>query len=271
MKLSLHSQNLTSLTSTLAVFVLCLTSIVLLQRDRLQLKSSQLTKAEYIRQEQAEKVSLNILSKIPAFGFKNLLTDWTFLRFIQYFGDGEAREQTGYSLSPEFFAAVVERNPQFVSAYLPLAPATSIFAGQPQKTVALIKQGLKSISPEISPLSYYLWIYKGVDEMLFLGDTEAAKQSYEMAAKWAETYDDPASQERAANARQTAQFLAKDPNSKIARIGAWTMVLSSAPDEKTQQRAISQIKALGGEIIITPDGRLSVKAPKEDKRKVSGK
>jgi hypothetical protein len=271
MKLSLHSQNLTSLTGTLAVFVLCLTSIVLLQRDRLQLKSSQLTKAEYLRQEQTEKVSLNILSKIPVFGFKNLLSDLICLRFIQYFGDGEAREKIGYSLSPEYFAAIVERNPQFVESYLLLAPATSIFAGQPQKTVALIKQGLKSISPETSPLSYYLWIYKGVDEMLFLGDTKAAKQSYEMAAKWAETYNNPASQATAANARQTAQFLAKDPNSKIARIGAWTMVLSSAPDEKTQQRAISQIKALGGEIIITPDGRLSVKAPKKDKRKVSGK
>lgn len=264
MKLSLHVQKLTSLTGTLAIVVLCLTSIVLLQRDRLQLKSSQLTQGEYVRQEQTEKVSLNILSNIPAFGFKNLLSDWICLRFIQYFGDGEAREQTGYSLSPEYFAAIVERNPRFVEAYLPLAPATSIFAGQPQKTVALIKQGLQSISPETSPLSYYLWIYKAVDEMLFLGDIKAAKQSYETAAKWAETYNDPASQARAANARQTAQFLAKDPNSKIARIGAWTMVLSSAPDEKTQQRAISQIKALGGEIIVTSEGRLNVKVPKED-------
>ncbi len=265
MKLSLHAQKLTSLTGTLAVFILCLSSIILLQKDRLKLKSSQLTKVEYFKQEQAERISLNILSKIPTFGFKNLLTDWIFLRFIQYFGDGEAREQTGYSLSPEFFAAVVERNPQFVSAYLPLAPATSIFAGQPQKTVALIKQGLRSVSPETSPLSYYLWIYKGTDEMLFLGDTKAAEQSYKMAAKWAETYNDPISQQRAASARQTAQFLAKDPKSKIARIGAWTMVLSSAPDEKTQQRAISQIKELGGEIIITPEGRISVKVPQEDK------
>jgi hypothetical protein len=43
------------------------------------------------------------------------------------------------------------------------------------------------------------------------------------------------------------------------------MVLSSAPDQKTQQRAISQIKALGGEITITSEGKLSVKVPKEDK------
>ena len=101
--------------------------------------------------------------------------------------------------------------------------------------------------------------------MLFLGNTKAAKNSYEMAAKWAETYNDTASQQIAVNVRETAQFLAKDPNSKIARIGAWSMVLSSAPDQKTQQQAISQIKALGGEIIITPEGRLSVRVPEDDK------
>lgn len=266
MKLSLDAQKLTSLKGTLAVIVLCLTSVVLLQRPRLQLKSSQLTKADYLRQEQAQKINLNILSNIPAFGFDNLLSDWIMLRFIQYFGDGEAREKIGYSLSPKYFEGVVERNPRFIEAYPMLAPASSIFAGQPEKSVALIEQGLKSISPKTSPLSYYLWVYKGIDEMLFLGNTEAAKQSYEMAAKWAETYKDPASQEIAANTRQTAQFLAKDPDSKIARIGAWSMVLSSAPDEKTQQRAISQIKALGGEIIITPEGRLTVQVPKEDKK-----
>jgi hypothetical protein len=263
MKLSLRSQNLTNLTSRLAVIILCLTSIILLQQDRLQLKSSPLTKAEHVKQEQAEQASLNILNKIPAFGFQNLLADWIYLKFIQYFGDGEAREKIGYSLSPDYFAAVVARNPRLVEAYPRLAPATSIFAGQPQKTVDLIQQGLKFISPEDSPLSYYLWIYKGVDEMLFLGDTKAAQKSYEMAARWAETYDDPISQTRAANARQTAQFLARDPNSKIAQIGAWTMVLSSTSDEKTQQRAIDQIKALGAEIIVTPEGRIDVKVPEK--------
>ena len=265
MKLNLHGRKLTSFTGTLAVIVFCLSSVVLLQQPRLQLKSSQLTKADYLRQEQNQKISLNILSNIPAFGFENLLSDWICLKFIQYFGDGEARQKTGYSLSPEYFEGVVERNPRFVEAYPMLAPATSIFAGQPQKTVALIEQGLQSISPKTSPLSYYLWVYKGIDEMLFLGNTKAAKNSYEMAAKWAETYNDTASQQIAVNVRETAQFLAKDPNSKIARIGAWSMVLSSAPDQKTQQQAISQIKALGGEIIITPEGRLSVRVPEDDK------
>jgi hypothetical protein len=63
--------------------------------------------------------------------------------------------------------------------------------------------------------------------------------------------------------RETAQFLAKNPQSKVTQIGAWTMVLSTASDERTIQRAMSEIRALGGEIIISPDGRLSVQVPEE--------
>ena len=82
MKLSLQAQKLTSLTGTVAVIVLCLTGVVLLQRPRLQTKQSQLTKADYVRQEQTQKINLNILSKIPSFGYNNLLSDWICLRFI---------------------------------------------------------------------------------------------------------------------------------------------------------------------------------------------
>ncbi len=39
------------------------------------------------------------------------------------------------------------------------------------------------------------------------------------------------------------------------------MVLSSTSDEKTQQKAIEQIEKLGGQIVITPEGNLTVKVP----------
>ena len=261
MKLNQYSYKLARFVGTSAVILFCLTGIVLLQQTTGQLAELQLTKTEYLKQEQTQQAGLELLKTLPAFGFNNLVASWIYLRFIQYFGNGEAREQTGYSLSPEYFEAIVNRDPRFVGAHLRLSPATSIFAGKPRKDIALIEQSLQSVSPKIAPEAYYLWIYKGVDEMLFLGDTEAAKHSYEMAANWAEASDDPDVQARAANARQTAQFLAKNPDSKVAQIGAWTMVLSSATDAKTQQRAIDEIKALGGEIITPPEGRLSVKVP----------
>jgi hypothetical protein len=266
MKLSSSIQKSANLISTLSVIVLCLTGIIFLQRQRLQPQQATLTKAEYLREEETEKLKLNLLKNFPSFGFDNLIANWTYLRFIQYFGDGDARDKTGYSLSGDYFQAVVDRDPRFVNANLRLASTTSIFGGDPQKSVTLLGQSLKSVFPGIvsSPYPpYYLWIYKAVDEMLYLGDTEAARTSYKMAAQWAETYDEPASQATAARIRETAQFLAKKPQSKVARIGAWTTVLSTASDEKTIQKAINEIRALGGEIIISPDGRLSVQVPEE--------
>ena len=266
MRLSLSIQKSVDLITTLSVILLCLTGIIFLQQPKLQSQQDILTKAEYLSEEQTEKLQLNLLKNFPSFGFDNLIANWTYLRFIQYFGDGNAREKTGFSLSGDYFQAVVDRDPRFVTANLRLASATSIFAGDPHRSVTLLAESLKSVSPAIftSPYPpYYLWIYKGVDEMLYLGDTEAARASYEIAAQWAETYDDPASQATASRVRETARFLAKNPQSKVTQIGAWTMVLSTDSDERTIQRAMSEIKALGGEIIISPDGRLSVQVPEE--------
>ena len=245
------------------VTTVCAVGIVTLQQPTSDtiIDNPRASKEQLKREKSISKTRLNLVNQIPGLGFDNLIADWTYLKFIQYFGDGEARSATGYSLVPEYFEAMVNHDPRFIQAYLALSPANSLYAGQPQKTVALIEEGLQSISPEISRKSPYLWMYKGSDEMLFLGDTEAAQHSYEMAAKWAETYDNPQSQSLAANARQTAQFLANNSQSKQARVGAWSMILSNAPDEATRQRAIKEIEALGGEVIVTPQGRMKVKTP----------
>jgi hypothetical protein len=266
MILSSTIQKSASFVSAIAVILVCLTGIIFLQKPRLQPQDTTLTRAEYLTQEQTEKNRLNLLKKFPSFGFDNLIADWTYLGFVQYFGDREARDTIGYSLSPDYFEIVANRDPRFVDAILKISVSTSIFAGEPYKNVALLEKSLESMSPRTyasSYPSYYLWIYKGVDEMLFLGDYQAAQKSYEIAAQWAETFKDPASQATASRLRETAQFLAKNPQSKVTQIGAWTMVLSTALDERTIQRAMSEIRALGGEIIISPDGRLSVQVPKE--------
>ena len=44
---------------------------------------------------------------------------------------------------------------------------------------------LTNIDPNKSSYASYLWTYKAVDEILFLGDTKAAEKSYRMAANWA--------------------------------------------------------------------------------------
>lgn len=244
-----------------AVASLCAVAVISLQIPKLNVQQRQPDKAEYIRQEELEKIRLSLSEKMPTFGFNNLIAGWEFLNFTQYFGDTPARDRIGYSLVPEYFKIIVQRDPRFISAYFYISPATTLFAGRPDRSVALIEQGLKSISPKTAPKAYLLWNYKGVDELLFLGDHKAARRSYEMAAKWASTFTDPSSQAVATRARETARFLAKNPQSVQARIGAWAMLLSNALDNSTRQLAINNIRKLGGEVIVTPDGDVQIKSP----------
>ncbi|MBW4532691.1 MAG: hypothetical protein KME09_02020 [Pleurocapsa minor HA4230-MV1] len=234
---------------------------VYLQKQLLKSDNEIKTIAQYQQQEQADKVNINTLKKLPSFGFDNLLADWSWLQFLNYFGDGEVREKIGYSLSPDYLESIANHDPRFVRAYFLLAPATSIFAGQPERGVKAISKGLESITPELSPEGYYLWVYKGIDEMMFLNDIEAAKKSYRTASVWAEQSDHPNAKQSAANTRQTAEFLENDPDSLIAQIGAWTMVLSSTNDTRTQEKALEKIQQLGGEIIVLPDGGVRIRVP----------
>ncbi len=37
--------------------------------------------------EKQEAIRLDLLKKSPTFGFNNVIADWTFLNFLQYYGD----------------------------------------------------------------------------------------------------------------------------------------------------------------------------------------
>ncbi|MGB7444685.1 MAG: hypothetical protein WA919_26760, partial [Coleofasciculaceae cyanobacterium] len=189
-----HNQRQTIVISIIALW--SATAVVLLQLPQLQTlrnKTETPTASALQKELKLEKLRLNLLEKIPAFGFDNLLSDWVFLNFLQYFGDNQARSQTGYALSPDYFQIIIDRDPRFLEAYLPLSTSISMYAAQPEKSVALMEKGLKSMSPQTPDKSYYVWRYKGIDELLFLGDGQAAQQSFAKAAEWASTYSDPES------------------------------------------------------------------------------
>jgi len=235
--------------------------IASLQVPRLKKENQELGPQSYQQQEQLQRNRLALIRKLPSFGYDNLIADWLFLDFIQYYGDNPARQVTGNSLAPEYFQQVVQRDPRFVESYLYLAPATSLFAGRPNKTVAIMAQGLKFVDPK-QPSSYQLWSYKGIDQLLFLGDTEGAKQSYQMAAQWASHFSDEFSQYVAQSSLDSIKFLNTNPDSRLARASAWAAILGNARDDQTRELAISKIKATGGELIITPTG-ITVRMPKD--------
>ncbi|MFN5516432.1 MAG: hypothetical protein ACK5CA_17285 [Cyanobacteriota bacterium] len=210
--------------------------------------------------EQENQVFLDTLSRVPGLGFDNLIADWTYLNFIQYFGDTPARNQTGYSLSADYFRHIVHRDPRFVIAYSLLDPAAALFAGQAKESVEIMTEGLKTLSPDIHN-AYLVWSYKGIDQLLFLGQGREARRAYEKAAEWATIQGDETSLILAPRFTEMAQFLAKNKDSKEAQAGSWLLVLSNSKDEKTVRLAVDQLRALGAEVRLE-NGRVSVSFPK---------
>lgn len=251
---------------TIVLILLCGGAIAALQLpllEQLRQRGQTLSVETLQRQDAIEKQRLQVLQHLPAFGFDNLIADWVFLSFLQYFGDDEARAKIGYDLSPEYFEVIVRRDPRFVRGYLFLSQSTSLFAAMPQRTIALMERGLTTLTPQVPPNSYYVWRYRGIDELLFLGDAQAAQRSFSQAAAWASQHPDPDSQQVAQLSRSMAGFLAENPRSQSALVGAWSMVLQSAVDERTRQRAIAQIKALGGTFETDDQGRTMIRFPPE--------
>lgn len=250
----------------LLVMLVCVLSIVWFQYPNLrQLQDrSQVTTETVLRETELEQVRLQFLQKTPSFGFDNLVADWTFLNFLQYFGDEVARAQSDYRLSPDYFEVILKRNPYFLPAYTFLSTSGSIYAGQPERVVAITQAALQSLGPDQPPGSYYALRQLGIDQLLFLGDAEAARQSFLKAAEWARASTMPESDRVAQLSQQTADFLANNPDSKYAQIAAWSMVLTSVPDERTRQTATAQIEALGGSIVEQPDGSFSIIPPQQD-------
>ncbi|MEH2209618.1 hypothetical protein [Nostoc sp.] len=249
------------------VISMCILGVGLIQFPQLQklINRKEFASLETLKKEiKAENVRLNFLEKTPSFGYDNFIADLVYLNFLQYFGDDEIRDKTGYSLSPEYFEVILERDPRFLAAYRSLSISTSLYAGMPERAIAISEKGLKSLSPSVPEKSYYIWRYKGVDELLFLGNAKAAQQSFATAANWASKFSDAESQLIANTSQITAEFLSRNPNSKYAQISTWSMVLNNHADERTQKRAIKEIEALGGKIVTTPEGTNKIIFPPKD-------
>jgi len=256
------STNILKKTLSIAACGFFLAVIILLQNARLTRLNSQKDSRPQASID-TERRGLLLLKQLPSFGFNNLIASWTFLNFLQYYGDESAREQEGYALNPDFFEIIVNKDPRFIISYLFLSYSISIHSGKPDVSLALMKKGLKSLEPGKPPnYSYYLWRYKGIEEILFIGDIEAARQSFVTAAEWASLHPDRESQTVAAISQKTAEFLARDPDSRLAQAQAWASVYSQARDERTRKRIVRIIEdELGGTLEVTPQGAVVVTIP----------
>lgn len=192
---------------------------------------------------------------IPTIGFRNSVANYFFVQFLQYFGDDEARQKTGYEHSSEYLATTIHHDPYFKDFYVFLSGSSTLYAGTPEKTLRVLSEGLEQLKDNRAPDSYFIWRYKATDELLFMNDAEAAQSSFKMAAQWADESIDENAALVAKVSRETAQFLADNPNSKRVQIDAWSSVFSTALDDETRNRVISKIRELGGDIIVSKDGQ----------------
>lgn len=226
-----------------SVFVFCLLAAMKLQHGNYQ-KIATTAKPNYEEAERERQTKLNLSQLIPSFGFDNLVADSLYLEFVQYFGDREARETTGYSLVPQYFSSIAHRDPLFFDAYVSLSVANSMYAGQAEQTVDLMNQILQSV-PQHSKNVHQMWTLKALDETLFLGDTAAASYSHQQAATLA-TQEDHFNLASTIHLNQRkAEFLATKPDTTEAQILAWKSVLPNVVKEserKAIQERIAKLK-----------------------------
>ena len=209
--------------------------------------------------EQQEGLQLKMLKALPTFGFDNLVADWTFLKFLQYFGDDEARDITGYGLSPDYFDIITQRDPRRVEIYPFLSVAISFYQAKPEIAVQLMERGTSALSPQIDPQAWTVWRNKALDELLLLGDIPESIRSHEMAADWVE--GNPEGKQLAPIFRATAEFLRRDPDSVQVRFMSWSSVYAQTKDKFVRMRAKQALVKLGAQVRKDKDGKESFILP----------
>nr|WP_228055984.1 hypothetical protein [Microcoleus sp. LEGE 07076] len=220
---------------------------------------SAMSAASFKQAAQQEGRRLKMLKTVPSFGFDNLISDWTFLKFLEYFGDDEARDVTGYNLSEDYFDIITRRDPKWADIYLFLSTAVSFYQGKPETAVKLIERGTNALSRQTHPQAWIVWRTKGIDELLLLGDIPESIRSHEMAAEWVEkTPDGP---KLAPIFRATADYLRRDPDSVQVRFNAWSTVYYQTTDKLVRQRAKQALVKLGVQVQKDKDGKESFILP----------
>ena len=230
--------------SSIIVYI-SLAGVLFLQNNYRSKIISQNKSTNFFQEEQRLNSQINLQNLVPTFGFNNLKADKLFLSFIQYFGNDSAREETGYTLTPKYFATLMKYDTNFVDAYLTMANANSMYAGQPEKTISFIEEILDSANLQSdSELYSLLWLYKAYDELLFLGDLKAADFSYNQAKMLLAQHQQ--NSPTVANSVHFPNTQSLNKNSDIiqAQITAWSSVLPHVRDTATKQKIITRISHL---------------------------
>lgn len=226
---------------------ICLAGIVILQGQEYKKSVKVLSREDYLSQEQEQARFIEFQQQTFSLGFDNLSADLSYLNFVQYFGDRAARETIGYQLVPDYFEVINKTDPRFTHAHLTLSIANSMYAGDPDKTISLMTKALDKVDPE-SKDAALLWTSKGLDELLFFGDKNAAIKSYKTAAKWANI--EQVSRPDGLTIKDLEQALENTTEIKLkeTQIRAWSSVLVYIKDHQRSREILDIIIGLKAEV-----------------------
>lgn len=256
---NLLTMNKLSHIRKIILFIVGSLSIVTIQKFTLRNLSSSPDQATLSVMHETRDYSPMLSKKMPLMGFRNLAANYTFIQFLLYFGNDEARQSQGYGASAAFFETIIHRDPYFKDFYFFLSQSMSVYAGIPDTAIEIMNEGSTNLAPNHPPDGYHVWRYKGIDELLFALDSQAAQHSFEMAAAWAAQSSEPDSQVIGARSQRTAQFLSTNPDSRHAQISAWSSILISALDDEIRANAVEKIRELGGDVVFSENGGVTVK------------
>ncbi|TAF48803.1 MAG: hypothetical protein EAZ61_14980 [Oscillatoriales cyanobacterium] len=207
---------------------------------------------------QTEATQLTALRTSPTLGFEALVADWTFLSYLQYFGDDEARAVAGYDLAADYLDRVIELDPRFLFAYLFVSPGVSYYQGQPERAITLFDRGLAALSPQIHPNAFIVPKFKALDLFLLRGDVPGAIAAYQKTADWVE--GTPFADYRP-GLEQTIAYLQANPDSLQAQYIGWSDVYTNAVDAVVRDRAATELRSLGAREVTLEDGSIGFAPP----------
>jgi tetratricopeptide (TPR) repeat protein len=214
----------------------------------MQARASQQSR-DAIQQDTSEDATLDTFAKLPDFGNRNLIADFLWLRFTQYFGDTPLRVKSGYGLSYKYLKTVTDKDPHFENAYRVANLAVAYRMGRPDLADALLAKGIQQ-----NPDSYLLWQTRGFLHFLYTGDITKAVYCFRKNAGLAVAVGGNRLQHWGNYWLAMSRYLEASKSNVWTRRQIWSEVYATSVDESTKALALNQLDALG--VLLRKDGRL---------------
>lgn len=167
--------------------------------------------------------------KLICLGHEQLTADIYWLRFIQYIGDGAARQADRYASAYEYLDIVTSLDPRFTQPYWFAAFVVGSEMKRPDLAQKLIERGIQA-----NQNNWYLPFIAGINQYLFAHNEAAAASYYKLAAKFP---DSPKWL-----GRQAEILKAKIP-SLVKEVNTWDTIYRTSTDQLVRERAKERLAA----------------------------